>query len=383
MVPPVHATLPPDGIWRTGRSYYSVWGTIFEIDARFEPIKRLGAGSYGVVCSAKDEKTKENVAIKKISNVFENPTTAVRTLREMKILRQIRHFNVISLKHVMVPSRPSMFTEVYLVFELMDTDLDRVIKSSQLLSADLVRCFVFQILCGLRYIHSANVLHQDLKPSNILVNSNCHLKIDDFGLARTAAQDDSEFMTGYVVTRWYRAPEVLLGSYNYGQPIDVWSVGCIFAELLGRKPIFPGTCSQKQLQRIIRVLGTPKPAELDFIKSGKARRYIKLLPYTRGTPLSTLFPLADPLGLDLLAKMLVFDPTKRITAAEALKHPYLADVYNPSLDCPAQSPVKLDLEGVKKNTLRQLMWDELICCHDRFAQRPTPIGRPAASRNGS
>ncbi|PKI36886.1 hypothetical protein CRG98_042728 [Punica granatum] len=182
----------------------------------------------------------------------------------MKILRQIRHFNVISLKHVMVPSRPSMFTEVYLVFELMDTDLDR-----------------------------------------------------------------------------------------------------------------------KQLQRIIRVLGTPKPAELDFIKSGKARRYIKLLPYTRGTPLSTLFPLADPLGLDLLAKMLVFDPTKRITAAEALKHPYLADVYNPSLDCPAQSPVKLDLEGVKKNTLRQLMWDELICCHDRFAQRPTPIGRPAASRNGS
>ncbi|PKI70012.1 hypothetical protein CRG98_009615 [Punica granatum] len=244
---------------------------------RFEPIKGLGAGSYGVVCSAKDQKMKENVAIKRISNVFENPTTAVRTLREMKMLRQIRHFNVISLKHVMV----------------------------------------------------------------------------------------------------------LLGSYNYGQPIDVWSVGCIFAKLLGRKPIFPGTCFQKQLQRIISVLGTPKPAELDFIKSEKARRYIKLLPCTRGTPLSTLFPLADPLGLDLLAKMLVFDPRKRITAAEALKHPYLADVYNPSLDVPAQSQVKLDLEGVEHNTLRQLMWDELMCCHDRFAQRPTPIGRPAASRNGS
>ncbi|XP_031394114.1 mitogen-activated protein kinase 7-like [Punica granatum] len=373
MAPPIQGALPPDGIRRRGKNYYSVCNHVFEMDAKYKPLKPLGAGAYGVVCSALDKKTNKKVAVKKISKLFEDHTTAVRTLREMAILRQVRHANVIPLKDVMVPSLKTKFKDIYLVFELMDTDLSHIIKSSQGLSANHVKFMVFQILCGLCYIHSANVLHRDLKPSNILINSNCDLKIGDFGLARTTAQDDSEFMTGYVVSRWYRAPEVLLGSYNYGQAIDVWSAGCTFAELLGRRPIFPGTCSENQLQCIISVLGTQKEADLEFIQSAMARKYVKSLPHCRGIPLSSLFPLADPLELDLLEKMLVFDPRKRITASEALKHPYLEDIYDPTVDCPAQFQVKIDVEeGVKEKVMRKLMWDEVVYSHPELALNHGP-----------
>ena len=146
---------------------------------------------------------------------------------------------------------------------------------------------------GLKYIHSADVLHRDLKPGNLLLNANCDLKICDFGLARTALVDAeaSEFMTEYVVTRWYRAPELLLSCAEYTSAIDVWSVGCIFAELLGRKTLFPGKDYVHQLNLIMRVIGTPQnPSELDFINNEKAKRYIKSLPVTARCSLSKVVP---------------------------------------------------------------------------------------------
>ncbi|MBA0616994.1 hypothetical protein Godav_026474 [Gossypium davidsonii] len=358
---------PPNGVKPRGKHYYSMWQTLFEIDTKYVPIKPIGRGAYGVVCSSINKETNEKVAIKKINNVFDNRVDALRTLRELKLLRHIRHDNVIALKDVMMPTHRTSFKDVYLVYELMDTDLHQIIKSSQPLSKDHCKYFIFQLLRGLKYLHSANILHRDLKPGNLLVNANCDLKICDFGLARTS-RGNEQFMTEYVVTRWYRAPELLLCCDNYGTSIDVWSVGCIFAEILGRKPIFPGTECLSQLKLIIDVLGSQQEADLQFIDNPKARRYIKSLPYSRGTHLSHLYPQADPLAIDLLQRMLVFDPSKRITVTEALLHPYMSGLYDPRCNPPAQVPIDLDIdENMREEMIREMMWAEMLHYHPEAA----------------
>ncbi|XP_058091949.1 mitogen-activated protein kinase homolog NTF3 [Magnolia sinica] len=358
---------PPNGTGTLGKHYYSMWQTLFEIDTKYVPIKPIGRGAYGIVCSSVNKETNEKVAIKKINNAFENRVDALRTLRELKLLRHLRHDNVIALKDIMMPVHRRSFNDVYLVYELMDTDLHQIIKSSQALSNDHCQYFLFQLLRGLKYLHSANILHRDLKPGNLLVNANCELKICDFGLARTS-NVKGQFMTEYVVTRWYRAPELLLCCDNYGTSIDVWSVGCIFAELLGRKPIFPGTECLNQLKLIINVLGSMAEADLLFIDNPKARKYIKSLPYSPGTPFGRLYPNANPLAIDLLQKMLVFDPSKRISVTEALRHPYMSPLYDPNSDPPAQVPIDLDIdEDLGEEMIRELMWREMLHYHPETA----------------
>nr|GMD63425.1 mitogen-activated protein kinase 7 [Ipomoea batatas] len=361
---------PPNGIMAYGKHYFRMWETIFEVDTKYVPMKAIGRGAYGVVCSAVNRETGERVAIKKINDVFGNRMDALRCLRELQLLRHIRHENVIALRDVMMPSNRSSFTDLYLVYELMDTDLHHIIKSSQPLTNDHCKYFLFQVLRGLEYLHSANVLHRDLKPGNILVNANCDLKICDFGLARTTSGDNNgQMMTEYVVTRWYRAPELLLCCDNYGTSIDVWSVGCIFAEILGRKPLFPGTDCLTQLKLIITLLGTQPEAHLQFIDNPKAKRFIRSLPFSRGPHFSSLFPEADPLALDLLQKMLVFDPSKRITVSQALYHPYLTGLYDPIQNPPAQFPLHLDVDDSAKDlaVIRQMMLREILHYHPQPA----------------
>ncbi|KAE8727119.1 Mitogen-activated protein kinase 4 [Hibiscus syriacus] len=353
---------PPNGVQAEGKHYFSMWQTLFEIDTKYFPIKPIGRGAYGVVCSAINRETNDKVAIKKINNVFDYPVDALRTLRELRLLRHIRHDNVIALKDVMMPAQRTSFKDVYLVYELMDTDLHQIIKSSQPLSNDHCKYFIFQLLRGLKYLHSANILHRDLKPGNLLVNANCDLKICDFGLARTS-RGNEQFMTEYVVTRWYRAPELLLCCDNYGTSIDVWSVGCIFAEILGRKPIFPGTECLSQLKLIINVLGSQQEADIQFIDNPKARRFIKSLPHSRGIHLSHLYPQADPLAIDLLQRMLVFDPSKRISVTEALLHPYMSGLYDPRRDPPAHVPIDLNVDENVGEDVREMMWTEILHYH--------------------
>lgn len=220
----------------------------FTVDKRYSMIRVIGSGAYGVVVSSHDSKTDKNVAIKMVPKAFSDEIDAKRILREIKLLKHFRHDNIVQIVDMMPPSVPYLedFTNVYIVADLMETDLHRIIYSKQTLSMDHVQYFVYQVLRGLRYIHSCKVIHRDLKPSNLLVNSNCDLKICDFGLARGIRDKDEDgrggtmLLTEYVVTRWYRAPEIMLACHEYSYPIDVWSVGCIFAELILRKPFFPG-----------------------------------------------------------------------------------------------------------------------------------------------
>lgn len=220
----------------------------FTVDTRYSMIRVVGSGAYGVVISSNDSKTNKNVAIKMVPRAFNDEIDAKRILREIKLLKHFRHENIVNIVDMMPPVARYLedFHDVYIVTDLMETDLHRIIYSKQKLSIDHTQYFIYQVLRGLKYIHSAEVIHRDLKPSNLLVNSNCDLKICDFGLARGIHQDHTEgtggtmLLTEYVVTRWYRAPEIMLACHEYSKPIDIWSVGCIFAELILRKPYFPG-----------------------------------------------------------------------------------------------------------------------------------------------
>ncbi|CAI0417120.1 unnamed protein product [Linum tenue] len=228
---------------------YNVHGNLFEVSSKYvPPIRPIGRGAYGIVCAAVNSETQEEVAIKKIGNAFDNRIDAKRTLREIKLLRHMDHDNVIAIRDIIRPPKKEAFNDVYIVYELMDTDLHQIIRSGQALTDDHCQYFLYQLLRGLRYVHSANVLHRDLKPSNLLLNANCDLKIGDFGLARTTSETD--FMTEYVVTRWYRAPELLLNCSEYTAAIDIWSVGCILGEIMTQEPLFPGKDYVHQLRLI-------------------------------------------------------------------------------------------------------------------------------------
>ena len=361
---------------------FVVCGNLFEVKKKYVPIKPIGKGAYGIVCSAKDEKLNTKVAIKKITNAFENVVDAKRTLREIKLLRHLRHENIVPITDCMLPSKEEeySFNDVYVMYELMDTDLHQIIRSDQPLTDDHCQYFIYQLLRGLKYIHSADVLHRDLKPSNLLLNANCDLKICDFGLARTNTQDTNrDFMTEYVVTRWYRAPELLLSCAEYSVAIDVWSCGCILAELLGRKPLFPGKDYVHQLNLITKVIGTPDEQDLYFVTSDKARRYLRQLPYSKPMDFKRLYPEANPLACDLIEKMLIFNPEKRINVEECLKHPYLASLHDTNDEPVANAPFTFAFEQhnggeMTEETVRRLIFQEL-------KQLDEEINFPLSSRN--
>ncbi|KAD1391130.1 hypothetical protein E3N88_42893 [Mikania micrantha] len=234
--------------------------TEYDEASLYEIQEIVGKWSYGVVAAAVDTRTGEKVAIKKINDVFEHVSDATRILREIKLLRLLRHPDIVEIKHIMLPPCRREFKDIYVVFELMESDLDEVIKVNDNLTPEHHRFFLYQLLRALKYIHSAHVFHQDLKPKNILANADCKLKICDFGLARASFDDtpSAVFWTDYVATIWYRAPE-LCGSFfsKYTPAIDIWSIGCIFAEMLTGKPLFPGRNVAHQLDLVTDLLGSP------------------------------------------------------------------------------------------------------------------------------
>lgn len=350
-----------------------VAGTNFEVDKKYTFIKPIGSGAYGIVISALNTETNEQVAIKKIPNVFSEIVDAKRILREIKLLREFDHENIISVCDILPPKSVEEFEDVYIVSDLMETDLHRIIYSQQDLSLEHVQYFIYQVLRALKYMHSANVLHRDLKPSNLLLNSNCDLKVCDLGLARSVGKggsvNDIE-LTEYVVTRWYRAPEIMLSCQEYTKAIDIWSIGCIFAELLNRKAMFPGDDYIDQLRVICEKLGRPDESELNFITSDKAKRFILSLPTERTVPkFESHFPKHDnPQAMDLLRKMLQFHPTKRITVEEALRHPFMESLHNEEDEPVSTSEFSFEFENtaLDKKKLQILIWNEMTHYHNEY-----------------
>ena len=327
----------------------------------------LLCGALTLLSSAVHIPTSTRVAVKRISP-FDHQMFCLRTLREIRLLRHFHHENIISILDILQPDSLETFTEVHLVQELMETDMHRVIRTQDL-SNDHFQYFVYQILRGLKALHSAGVLHRDLKPSNLLLNANCDLKICDFGLARSAEQpepDSKAFMTEYVATRWYRAPEIMLSFKEYTKAVDLWSVGCIFAEMLNARPLFPGRDYHHQLSLILEVLGTPSMDVFYAITSSRSRDYIRSLPFCQRADFATLFPRAEPMALDLLERLFTFSPRKRITVEEALAHPYLEPYHDPSDEpnAPPLSPGFFDADFAKEPLsrahLKELIYREIV-----------------------
>ncbi|KAK7251722.1 hypothetical protein RIF29_35165 [Crotalaria pallida] len=343
--------------------------------SRYQILEVVGKGSYGVVGSAVDNHTGEKVAIKKINDVFEHVSDATRILREIKLLRLLRHPDIVEIKHIMLPPSRREFKDIYVVFELMESDLHQVIRANDDLTPEHHQFFLYQLLRGLKYIHTANVFHRDLKPKNILANADCKLKICDFGLARASFNDapSAIFWTDYVATRWYRAPE-LCGSFfsKYTPAIDIWSIGCIFAEMLTGKPLFPGKNVVHQLDLMTDLLGTPPTESIARIRNEKARRYLSSMRKKQPVPLSHKFPHADPLALSMLERLLAFDPKDRPTAEEALAHPYFNGLSNIDREPSTQPISKLEFEferrKLTKDDVRELIYREILEYHPQMLQ---------------
>jgi len=265
---------------------------------------------------------------------------AKRILREIKLMSHFDHPDIVPLIGVIGVEEDEIdtFEDAYLVMELMDVNLKTVIRRRKLQEIHY-KFFLYQMLRGLKYIHSAGVIHRDLKPENILVNGeNCKLKITDFGLARGVCKEDvnSPLLTEYVVTRWYRAPEIMCSKKRYDEAIDEWAVGCIFAEFFLRNPLFPGKSHLHQLKTIFLILGSPDKDALEWVQDPEAQKWIERRQAEKGQKLNELFPEVGTSALDLLGKLLLIDPTKRIRVEDALEHRYMKELHDPTPETKAK-----------------------------------------------
>ncbi len=405
---------------------FSKW----ECGEKYRLLKVLGHGSYGEVAQAEQMGSGRKVAIKRIHNVFDVEMDTKRILREVNILRQMEDERIVDLIDIIPPRDYANFNELYLVFEFVETDLAKLINAPQFLTTEHIKFLMYQLLCALRYMHSASVIHRDIKPANILLNEDCTLKVCDFGLSRVIRKqegkveeddeassvnkkedgsnnndssstsnnsEDSKKTTGeekmlppkqlqrqltkHVVTRWYRPPELIL-LQEYSTPVDVWSAGCIFAELLSmqkesvksykeRVPLFPGkSCfplsadndrtykdQLDQLNVIFDVIGTPREEDTEHL--GEVRNYLKGLKPKFPKDLSQAFPGAVEDAIDLLSKMLVFNPDTRITVQDALKHPFLATYYNREKDSIANGAVLSFDDNIPGSALKEKLIEEI------------------------
>ncbi|XP_055098158.1 cyclin-dependent kinase 3 isoform X3 [Symphalangus syndactylus] len=284
----------------------------------FQKVEKIGEGTYGVVYKAKNRETGQLVALKKIRLDLEMEGVPSTAIREISLLKELKHPNIVQLLDVVHNER-----KLYLVFEFLSQDLKKYMDSTpgSELPLHLIKSYLFQLLQGVSFCHSHRVIHRDLKPQNLLINELGAIKLADFGLARAFGVPLRTY-THEVVTLWYRAPEILLGSKFYTTAVDIWSIGCIFAEMVTRKALFPGDSEIDQLFRIFRTLGTP--SEDTWPGVTQLPDYKGSFPKWTRKGLEEIVPNLEPEGRDLLMQLLQYDPCQRITAKTALAHPYFS-----------------------------------------------------------
>ncbi|XP_022192565.2 cyclin-dependent kinase 1 [Nilaparvata lugens] len=287
----------------------------------YDMLEKIGEGTYGVVYKAKNLKTGTLCAIKKIRIENEDEGVPPTTIREISLLKELEHPNIVTLHKVVMEDN-----RLYLVFEFLCMDLKKYLDSldtDQLVKPSHVKSYLYQIIQAILFCHKRRVIHRDLKPQNLLIDSHGTIKVADFGLGRAFGVPVRVF-THEVVTLWYRAPEVLLGCSRYACPIDIWSIGCIFAEMATRKPLFQGDSEIDQLFRIFKILSTPN--ETSWPGVSELPDYKPIFPNWTTNTLNQQVKNISKDGLDLLQKMLVYDPSARISAKESIKHEYFKDL---------------------------------------------------------
>ncbi|CAD8055195.1 unnamed protein product [Paramecium sonneborni] len=312
-----------------------------------------GKGAYGIVWKATDKQTKQQVALKKVFDAFQNSTDAQRTFREVCFLQQLTdHENIVKLLKV-IPAENQK--DLYMVFEYMETDLHKVIRAG-LLKPLHMQYIIYQLLKCLKFIHSGELIHRDLKPSNLLIDSDCKVKVADFGLARSVAQSENynelPIMTEYVATRWYRAPEILLGSHSYAKSVDMWSVGCILGEMIIGKAIFSGASTLNQIEKIIELIGRPKQEDLEQMNAQLALQILDSIQIQKRKSFAGFFPNATPDFIDFIRKCLDWNPLKRMTIEEALKHSIMIQFVNTEEEKTLKSNIKIPFNENKKLTIK-------------------------------
>ena len=331
---------------------YNYNDEIIQLPERYKAGEIIGSGAYGIILSAVDtQNNNQKVAIKKLKSISDL-IDLKRISREILIMKYCQHENIIPLFDVIIHlnKNPSInkIADVYLVMEKMDSDLQKIIASKQELSDEHYQFILYQILRALYFLHSANIIHRDFKPSNVLINEDCTVKLCDFGMSR-GIKDENILLTEYVVTRYYRAPEVMLSSHHYSKKIDVWSVGCAFAELLSKKFLFPGENYIAQIKLIIEVLGTQDVNDLNFISNTSAKNFVMQYQGIPKKDFKKILKCENLNAVDLVEKMLVFNPEKRYSIEQCLNHPYLKNMREGIEDPVFNGKINLDFDDKNIN----------------------------------
>jgi len=365
-------------------SYTTPGARPFTVTADYTVDHEVGSGGFGIVFSGTHRITNERVAIKQ-AFLDGRVTTVIRLLREIKALRFFDHENIISLYDI-IPIVDHDFQEIYLVMDQMDCDLGAVIEAKTLTPVH-IRSLTYQLLRGIKCIHSAEMIHRDIKPNNCLVTRDCQLKICDFGLAREFTGDGD--MTAYVETRWYRAPEVLMQSRTYGKEIDMWSVGCTVAEMFLGQPIWKGKDAKHQIDLILQTLGAPTPEEGKFIGDPSAQRYCvaSAQRWGRSGLSNEFFGRFEPEAASLLRGLLSFCPAARMDVHEALASPFVWSFRNPLDEPVTEGRFDDEIQGASETLLsllstnnfaaaKMLLYEEMLTFHPGLRGNNTRMHRP-------